>query len=373
MHTFVFRILLIAVAGLPPVFVCVSQPRPTAAVHGRITDDSTHTPLASVNVFIAGTTISTASDTTGSYTLKKIPYGTHTLIVSLVGYETATRTLVMTKPSDEVYNFKLKPRVYSIPVVEITERFDESWQERLREFSREFIGTSLNARSCRITNPEVLDFRVDTATGALTASASRPLSIENDALGYHIMAILDDFEASPGSIRYSTHLLFEKLRASDSSVEFVRTRNRLLTYRCSLRYFLYSVINHACAANGFIVEKSEGPAWPGTLRTGLNRPDLIAVRGDSLERQINFPGFLRVTYQNENEPAEYGAFRRANGDQTARSLEYQTSWIEMKSTHATIDANGNLIYPYALKTYGFWAFQRIADTLPEDYEPNEAD
>ncbi len=373
MRTIVFRIL---VACMALVELCTSQIRPTAAVRGRITDDSTHAPLAAVNVFIAGTTIFTASDSNGTYLLKRIPFGSHNLVVSLVGYETATHMLRLTGSGEQRLDVRLKPRVISVPGVEITERFDASWKDHLEEFSREFLGSSLNARSCRILNPEVLDFRIDPVSGALTASASRPLSVENDALGYRIMAVLDDFERSSESIRYSTHLRFEKMNPSGEQTDVVWKRNRLLAYRCSLRFFLFSVIHSGCAANGFIVEKSDGPSWPGTSQPGMNRPDLISVSGDTLrgyEWEINFPGTLRVTYRNERESDEFTAFRRSNGDQISLGLDHQTSWIEMKATQAAIDANGNLIYPYAIKTFGYWAFQRIADTLPEDYDPNESD
>lgn len=56
-------------------------------IHGRIVDFETTQPLPGASVMIEGTTTGVLSDEKGFYTLKNIPPGRYTLIISFVGYQ----------------------------------------------------------------------------------------------------------------------------------------------------------------------------------------------------------------------------------------------------------------------------------------------
>ncbi len=345
-------------------------------IRGHVIDDSTHTPIFSVNVFIAGTMMNAITDTNGAYVLKDVPLGSNELIVSRIGYEPVTYPLHLEKQKDRTLDFKLEPRTINLPTTEITEGFDRRWKEYIEVFTKEFIGSSSNAKECRIINPEILDFKRDPKSGSLKTLSERPLYLENKALGYRIMILLNDFEKTSGLLRYTVQLRFEKLPPPDSETVQLWKRNRLLAYRGSLRHFLYSVITGRVAEDGFVVQKSDGPTWREIYRYDINRPETIYVTSDSLskyERYINFPGYLRVIYLNERESDEFISFRHYDGSDLPVNLEHQTSWILMQATHATVDLEGNLLLPYSIKVYGYWAFQRIADTLPKEYNPEESE
>ena len=368
------RFLLTLLGTLCAFAAVESQTIPRVTIRGYVIDDSTHAPLISANVFIAGTMMNTITDTNGTYVLRNVPLGSHELIVSLIGYETITYPLHLAKQRDRTLDFKLKPRTISLPTTEITEQFDRMWKEHLVTFTKEFIGSSSNAKECRIINPEILDFKHDPISGSLKTLSERPLYLENEALGYRIMMLLNDFEKTSGLLRYTVQLRFEKLPPPDSATALLWKRNRLLTYRGSLRHFLHSVITDRVAENGFVVQKSDGPTWGEIYRYDINRSEVIYVTSDSLskyEQYINFPGYLRVIYLNEREPDEFVSFRHYDGSDLPVNLEHQTSWILMQATHATVDLEGNLLLPYSVKVYGYWAFQRIADTLPKEYDPDE--
>jgi hypothetical protein len=40
-------------------------------------------------------------------------------------------------------------------------------------------------------------------------------------------------------------------------------------------------------------------------------------------------------------------------------------------TYAEIDTFVNLLSPYAIEKFGDWANERVADSLPLDYKPND--
>ncbi len=46
----------------------------------------------------------------------------------------------------------------------------------------------------------------------------------------------------------------------------------------------------------------------------------------------------------------------------------QVSWIELRQPSARFYLNGNLRDPYAVKVHGYWAWERVADMMPLDYE-----
>lgn len=58
----------------------------TATIHGRVLEAETGLPLAGANVWISGTLVGTATDTSGRFLIKNLPIGTYALEVSYVGY-----------------------------------------------------------------------------------------------------------------------------------------------------------------------------------------------------------------------------------------------------------------------------------------------
>jgi hypothetical protein len=60
----------------------------TGRVTGRVTDALTGEGLPGVNVVIDGTTLGAATDVNGRYDILRVPAGTHTVVVSYIGYQT---------------------------------------------------------------------------------------------------------------------------------------------------------------------------------------------------------------------------------------------------------------------------------------------
>lgn len=159
---------------------------------GRVTDARAGAPLAAVNVFISNTTRGTTTDSTGHYSLR-VPPGSYDLVATIVGYETKTAA-VTAGPENQVLrrDFELTPTIYELSELRVEDTEDRRWQERFERFREEFLGRSSNVRRTRIENPYVIDFEVD-HRGTLTASADRPLTIINGALGYRILFQLEQF------------------------------------------------------------------------------------------------------------------------------------------------------------------------------------
>lgn len=60
--------------------------QPGGAIKGRVVDESTGGPIASVNVLLKGTTIGTTTDDEGHFTIRNVPAGEYAIIARIVGY-----------------------------------------------------------------------------------------------------------------------------------------------------------------------------------------------------------------------------------------------------------------------------------------------
>ena len=78
------------------------------------------------------------------------------------------------------------------------------------------------------------------------------------------------------------------------------------------------------------------------------------------EKILIFDNYLRIIYKGEEEPIEYAYYERSR-------KSHQISWIEMNQDSLPFNINGHLHQPYAIYSYGYWAWERAAEMLPLDY------
>ena len=76
---------------------------------------------------------------------------------------------------------------------------------------------------------------------------------------------------------------------------------------------------------------------------------------------LKFTNYLKIKYMNEPEEDN---FRPG-----PNKLDYQVSTINLLVDSAEFDKSGTLINPLEIFMEGYWSYEKIADTLPLDYEP----
>jgi hypothetical protein len=145
--------------------------------------------------------------------------------------------------------------------------------------------------------PYVLDFR-ENEQGEFVATAAKPLQIENWALGYGIVLVLEEFIATSQTLIYLASLRFDEL-SPESEKQFEHWRkNRLRAYHGSLRHFL-------------------------------------ATLSDTTA-----PIHIRL--------------KQAG----------QESWIKLEAGPVKFDSSGYYHNNLAIMEFGYWAWERLAETLP---------
>ena len=114
--------LLLAVWMLGSTLTGAAQerPQPTNILDGHVLAADTGTPLIGAHVFIAGSTLGTATDADGYFRLSDVPLGSHRLYVSMLGFAPRHRDVVVQRDSTYAFTFRLDPRVLSMDGVTVT-------------------------------------------------------------------------------------------------------------------------------------------------------------------------------------------------------------------------------------------------------------
>ncbi len=352
------------------------QPAGYVSLTGTVVDDSTGAPLAGAHVFIAVSMIGTVTNEQGQYRLESVPPGAHRLYVSILGYEPAARDIMLRETRDHAFDFRLKPAVVEVGEITVEAKGDKKWQQRLEKFTRLFIGETPNAAETKITNPEVLDF--DEKLGYFYARAAEPLIIENRELGYRIQYFLKDFKTTVGGRTwYDGEPLYEELTPEQPDDALKWAQKRREAFMGSFRHFMLSALAGKVKEQGFMTyarqsssQKGEESVFGGGLmkspRFPIETPEFLKDSSTPSEKTLDFHGFLEIIYTGEMEDPSFLKWQNQGG---MRKPKYQTSWIELDKGPALVDYKGDVLDPYGVVMYGYYAFERVGDELPKEYRP----
>lgn len=342
-------------------------------VTGTVIDARTGAPLSGANVHIDGTSVGTASDETGRFSLSDIPAGTHWLTASIVGYESDSRmvTIPSQRDSGRVVRFELRPAPIELaPVVVEDDR--TRWLARLEEFRRSFFGTAPNSDQCSLVNPEVLSF--DKRGRTLIAHAKRPLRMHNQALGYKVTFHRFRYRDSPSRRMRHGSIEFDTLRASSSRQRSQWKEARRETYVGSLEHFLDALDDGTPRSKGFRIWISEKPsweAWPGDDAQKVRDISKIFSHKDAQGQAVlSVPSegdFLQIQYLNDSESRAYARQHRVAGmpDGSQASAIHFVGGNELH-----IDLNTGAVIKGRVVLKGYWGWREtVATLLPGHYRP----
>jgi hypothetical protein len=378
------------------------------AVTGKVINLYDKKPIEKASVFLSNTTVGSATTNDGSYTLANVKSGQYELIVSAVGYETFTKTIIVNQQLNIPY-IELTPKTISLNAVVV--KPDPEWQQNYNVFKQEFLGPLENAAQCKILNPDVLNLNFDKKKNILTATSNDYIEIENKTLGYKLRYRLTDFvrNFTTGSLYYQGDTFFIPLEGSKSQQKRW-TKNRLNAYLGSSQHYFRSAIGNQLAQAGFrtmqLIRKPNPQRPPDSLikvklrlfgmasmsgnRLIIHSNDslhywqeknslpklaeyLVAkpLRVDSLIKRTDLKGIYALGYKD----ILYVVYTKKRGNTgyvppTLNAPDYPTSLMTFTEPYAFFDANGIVANPTSIVFEGKWSTDRIAKLLPYDYDPN---
>jgi len=166
----------------------------TGEVTGKILDAQTQGSLPFAHVFVSNTTLGTTSDVEGNFLLKNVPIGTHDLIISYIGYQTFHSKVTVSETQTVNITLRLNQSLQELSGVEVKGTHDKEWIKQMRRFEKLFLGEKFIS-TCKIVNPWVIDFGNSGNSKVFIATASAPIEIVNNYLGYNVLFHLNRFQA----------------------------------------------------------------------------------------------------------------------------------------------------------------------------------
>ena len=109
-HAQAFRFVRFVLSAFCLMMMLVPLPSygaDSGSVKGKITDKSDGEGVFGASVSIAGTTIGTATDMNGNFTLQNVPAKQQKLSISIVGYAPASQLVTVTSGGTAVANFQI--------------------------------------------------------------------------------------------------------------------------------------------------------------------------------------------------------------------------------------------------------------------------
>ena len=361
--------------------------QPPGSLSGTVTDSLTGRPLAGVSVFLNNTSRGTVTRSDGVFHLA-IPPGDWQLVFSAIGYATVITGVNNSRQHDPL-NIRLRQRAAELEAVTVKPYEKRGWGKYGKFFWNNFIGTGVNAASCTILNREVLRFHFYKRSNRLSVTATEPLQIENDALGYILEYKLEEFvsDFDANIVSWQGYPFFREKQARNEERKQAWIRNRRATYQGSMMHFMRSLYSGHTISESFLVQRDvivpnmekrrvKDIYRPDFQKPGLFpmdtlyyfwevlrqpdpihrrivvSPDTLILPQDDPTRGLYFDGTLIVSYGVNN-----------------RTDSFRQSGIRLLSAKpVTIEANGSYFPGKEIIRTGYWGqTEKLCNLLPLDY------
>lgn len=340
-------------------------------ISGRVTNNDKK-PVANASVFLNNGTIGGQTDTTGYFRLDNVKQGKYDLVVSIVGFETYHQPINITGENISLLDIELIPKVIGLQEVIIKPHNDKSHAINLYNFKRQFLGGTYLADHCDIVNPEVLDFDYDDTKHTLRASSDNQfLIIANNALGYRMRYLLEDFIYNKSVVKYNGSVFFEPMHGSPSQ-ENRWSKKREEVYAASEMHFMRALHNGKVEDQGFkVLPYLEDTVKHQKVLSHTPMPCTALLHPTDQDGLYAFGTKYKALF------VEYSPKRRFHeNDVMSRMLDrtnFESSVISFSSPYLYFDENGWVVNPNDVSLLGAWENCRVAGMLPADYEPGQSD
>ncbi|ASU36002.1 carboxypeptidase regulatory-like domain-containing protein [Mucilaginibacter xinganensis] len=374
-------------------------------IKGRIVSNTDNKPVSNASVFLSNATIGDHTAADGSFTLTNVKPGQYNLIVSIVGFDTYKQSVTIGETAVALPDITIIPKTTTLnEVIVKVKRSDPEREKYFEKFKEEFVGRTALAADCKILNPELLDFNFKADSDILTASSVDFLEIQNDALGYKVKYMVNDFTLRVNTdgiktLKYTGSNMFEELKGTPSQ-QRVWQRQRADAYEGSDMHFFRAAIADRLEEEGFLVMRmklnSQKPAdsiikarmdFFKNLKTSPQYKDSL-TRWTRLSKLPRYTGELVPMNRKDiiRGPDRYG-FYSLSGNYGMLYINYNKyhrfdkSYIRLGGTSASgntliafnqgdvlFDSNGVVADPRSLIYEGAWARKGVANLLPVDYE-----
>ncbi len=336
----------------------------TFAVLGKVIDSASRQPLSGASAYCQNTTHGTITNNEGLFFMR-LSNGGYDLVISYTGYEKRLIRISNNQARPDTLQIELVKQDKSLSEVAVvaSNEVPDGLAKYGSFFTEHFIGTTPNAAQCFIRNPEALRFFYTKKRNRLKVTAKEDLIIVNNALGYTIRYQLDSFsyDYNTNISQYTGYPFFIETDTTETVKENWK-KNRARTYLGSRLHFMRTLYDSTVIDEGFVIEKM-GDDTKDNKGIVIEHPyseDLYEV--DSNNVFINWKGRYRITYKKVLPDKKFLLEFKLPAD-----LRSQVTLLDIADGFV-IEENGYFYEQYEVINTGYWAWKKLAELLPYDYE-----
>lgn len=349
------------------------------SLDGFVLNAEDKTPIVGARVFLENTSIGAITSPNGSFHIFGVPAGHHTIIASAIGYSLWRQAYNFDSTNrDKIINITMVPKPVQIKEVRVYDRKKRiDTTAYIKELTILLLGVSANAEQTKILNPEVLSVSIDEDENGIeivTASASKPLLIENKSLGYRLYYYLNDCGYTKQVSWFDGHTFFEEIQEQSQETMRRYKEMRRRAYFGSLRHFLRSLATESVWEEGFTIKKVSdvtGYFHNGADLVNTDVHEIMSTTASVETRilSISTDPALEVIYNRSfideriYEKLRRTAFARKKNNE-------QASLLIPKSPQTLFRTSGDFENSRAVRIVGYWGWLRLADELPSTYIPD---
>jgi hypothetical protein len=304
-------------------------------IKGTVFDGNTKSPISYAYLYFSGTFSGTQTDQNGNFTLNASVNRSIPLTVSAIGYYSVTLNEFLTGKPLSVY---LTQKVYALKEVNISAKsLARKRRSNLILFKAVFLGTTDNASDCKILNESDITFNYNSDRDTLKAFASKPILIDNKALGYKVTYYLDKFEYTRAdkSFNFKGNIVFqEDLNTVQEQKEHFE-RKRKYAYLGSRMHFFRALWYDDLKSTGFIIK--------GASSGNLSYKDIV-IEDANKNKFLRYGENLTISYYSRLPLTGLGFLKEK-----------------------VLFSNDGYYDPECILWEGYMASLRIADWLPYEY------
>jgi hypothetical protein len=379
-------------------------------IQGIVLNGNDGVPLSGASVFINNSTKGTLSKTDGKFLLEIHPEISANLIISYAGFSTVT-VQINSNDQEKFLTIKLFPRSVLLEGITILKPEKDGWKTWGTFFTEIFIGTSDFAKNCQIKNPAVLRFIHDKNRNKLTAFSSENLIIINRSLGYQVTYQLENFEYDfkEKMVSFSGFTLFTDLKGGNKRKKQWE-QNRIEVFRGSIMHFMRAIYADSVPEEGFDVRemirignsdslfdqiyipentprsiqlndkvyKVRIPEIPSFKKKPdhldlihseiLGMENIVDVDSSKNQKSLYFENRLEVTFRNSIAKMDYVISQ--GWPKYLKVLQNSTVHL-LSDDPVVVEKNGSYFNPENMISSGYWGWFKIAEMLPQDYDPKQ--
>ncbi len=345
---------------------------PNFYLSGKVIDAATKGPLQAASVFAQNTTQGAVTDAEGNFKII-LPNGGYDLVITYTGYQTEIKRITTADADNKniVIELKVKEKALEDVVITSSSEVKDGWTKYGDFFLENFIGKTENSKNCTIKNKDDIHFYFSKKRNRLKVTATAPVEIANDALGYNIKYTIDSFtyEYNTQATLYTGYPLFEEMQSADTAVQNKWATNRAKAYKGSLLHFMRSLYNRQLKEQGFEIQFL---VKNNDKESALTLPDFYTAmnyhKDDSTQTVEVLPNQNNVAVIYKNDTPEK-LYSETNPDEPAK---FQlTTLVFVPNESIVIEQNGYYYEQTDITINQYLSWKKMADMLPYDFKPKE--